>query len=84
MVPKQKVDGLDSDIFIPALLTGSAMNGDKVKVEITMRKAGRRAEGRVTSVEKRARDTIVGQVRWDGEVFFVAPSDEKCCRAEDP
>ena len=53
------------------------MNGDKVKVEITLRKAGGRAEGRVVTVEKRARDTIVGQLRFDGEVFFVAPMDEK-------
>src|SRR5262249_61042184 len=55
----------------------SAMNGDKVKAEITFRKAGGRAEGRIVAVEQRARDTIVGQLRFDGEVFFVAPADEK-------
>jgi len=58
-------------------LLNSAMNGDKVKVEITFRKSGGRAEGRVVTVEKRARDTIVGQLRFDGEAFFVAPTDEK-------
>jgi ribonuclease R len=77
VIPKERVQGIDSDIFIPATLTGSAMNGDKVKVEITQRKTGGRAEGRVVTVEKRARDTIVGQLRFDGEVFFVAPADEK-------
>jgi ribonuclease R len=77
VVPKEKPLGIESDIFIPSVLTGSAMNGDKVKVEITHRKPGGRAEGRVLSVEKRARETVVGQVRWDGQVFFVAPSDEK-------
>jgi len=77
VIPKEKIQGIDSDIFIPPALTGSAMNGDKVKVEITLRKAGGRAEGRVVSVEKRARDTIVGQLRHDGQVFFVAPMDEK-------
>ena len=75
VILKEKVPGIDSDIFIPPVLTGTAMNGDKVKVEITMRKAGGRAEGRVVTVEKRARDTIVGQLRYDGEVFFVAPAD---------
>src|SRR6185369_13475376 len=40
-------------------------------------KAGGRAEGRVVTVEKRARDTIVGQLLFDGQVFFVAPADEK-------
>src|SRR5207245_10331740 len=77
VIPKEKIQGIDSDIFIPPALTGSAMNGDKVKVEITFRKAGGRAEGRVVSVEKRARDTVVGQLRFDGQVFFVAPADEK-------
>src|SRR5438094_572149 len=77
VIPKEKIQGIDSDIFIPPALTGSAMNGDKVKVEITLRKPGGRAEGRVVSIEKRARDTIVGQLRHDGQVFFVAPMDEK-------
>src|SRR5438552_7569893 len=77
VIPKEKVQGIDSDIYIPAALLGSAMNGDKVKVEITFRKAGGRAEGRVVTVEKRARETIVGQLRFDGEIFFVAPADEK-------
>src|SRR5262249_49063653 len=54
-----------------------AMNGDKVKLEITHRKPGGRAEGRIVSIEKRARETVVGQLRWDGQMFFVAPSDEK-------
>jgi ribonuclease R len=77
VVPGQKIPGLDSDIFIPSALTGSAMNGDKVQVEITLRKPGGRAEGRVVQVTKRARETVVGQLRYDGEVFFVAPTDEK-------
>lgn len=77
VIPKERIQGIDSDIFIPAALAGPAMNGDKVKVEITLRKSGGKAEGRVVSVEKRARDTIVGQLRFDGEVFFVAPADEK-------
>jgi ribonuclease R len=77
VVPAQKVPGLESDIFIPAALVGSAMNNDKVQVEITYRKPGGRAEGRVLSVVKRARATIVGQLRFDGQTFFVAPSDEK-------
>src|SRR5207249_6086311 len=77
VILKDKIHGIDSDIYIPAALTGSAMNGDNVKVEITLRKAGGRAEGRVVSVERRARDTVVGQLRYDGQVFFVAPMDEK-------
>src|SRR5215467_10342417 len=55
VIPKEKVQGVDSDIYIPAPLLNSAMNGDKVIVEITFRKAGGRAEGRVVTVEERAR-----------------------------
>ena len=77
VVPSLNVAGLDSDIFIPAALTGSAMNGDTVQVEITYRKPGGRAEGRITGIVKRAHETVVGQLRFDGQVFFVAPADEK-------
>src|SRR6267143_4233937 len=77
VIPKEKIPGIDSDIYIPAALTDSAMNGDKVNIEITLRKPGGRAEGRVVTVEKPARTTIVGQLRYDGQTFFVAPTDEK-------
>src|SRR3989454_7125593 len=77
VIPKEKVRGIESDIYISSALIGSAMSGDKVRVEITFRKPGGRAEGRIASVEKRARDTVVGQLRYDGQVFFVAPADAK-------
>src|SRR5205814_6335598 len=77
VIPKEKIQGIESDIYIPAALIGPAMNGDSVKVEITLHKPGGRAEGRVASVEKRARNTIVGQLRYDGQVFFVSPADDK-------
>src|SRR5437667_10706914 len=77
VIPKEKIQGIESDIYIPAALIGPAMNGDSVKVEITLHKPGGRAEGQVASVEKRARNTIVGQLRYDGQVFFVAPADDK-------
>jgi ribonuclease R len=77
VIPAQKIEGLGSDVFIPPPMTGSAMNGDKVQIEIVLHKPGGRAEGRVVNITKRVRDTIVGQLRFDGKVFFVAPMDEK-------
>jgi ribonuclease R len=77
VIPAEKVESLGSDVFIPPPMTGSAMNGDKVQIEIVLHKPGGRAEGRVINVTKRVRDTIVGQLRFDGKVFFVAPMDEK-------
>src|SRR5215510_1519369 len=38
VIPKEKVQGIESDIHIPAALIGPAMNGDSVKVEITLHK----------------------------------------------
>src|SRR6185295_7430844 len=73
VIPSQKVESLGSDVFIPPSMTGSAMNGDKVQIEIVLRKPGGRAEGRVVNVTKRARESVVGQLRFDGEVFFLAP-----------
>jgi ribonuclease R len=77
VIPAQKIESLGSDVFIPPPMTGSAMNGDKVQIEIVLHKPGGRAEGRVVNVTKRVRDTIVGQLRFDGKVFFVTPMDEK-------
>lgn len=73
VIPDQPVPGIDSDIFIPPPQTQSAMSGDSVTVEITIRKRGSRAEGRVLKIEKRARDTVVGQLRFDGQSYFAAP-----------
>src|SRR5262245_33882707 len=36
VIPKEKIRGIESDIYIPAASIGSAMNGDKVHVEITL------------------------------------------------
>src|SRR4051812_26688274 len=33
VIPKEKIPGIGSDIFIPESLVDSAMNGDKVKIE---------------------------------------------------
>ncbi len=72
-----RLPGIESDVFVAPTLTASAMHGDRVGIVITLKKPGGRAEGKVVRVEKRARDTIIGQLRFDGEVFFVSPADEK-------
>src|SRR5262245_33871341 len=53
VIPKERISGISSDIFVPESLVSPAMNGDTVKVEITLRKAGGRAEGRVVRSEER-------------------------------
>ena len=75
--PPPKVTG---DIFIAPPRTGSAMHGDRVGVVITLRKPDGRAEGKVVRVVERAHDTVVGQLRFDSETFFVVPTDERLPR----
>ncbi len=74
VTPDAKIRGLTGDIFIPPSKTGSSMDGDRVAVAIT---SAKKAEGRVIRVEERARTKVVGQLRYDGRVYFLSPADEK-------
>ena len=74
VTPEENIPGITGDIFIPPPKTGSSIDGDHVAVAIT---SPRKAEGRVVQIEERARTTIVGQLRYDGRVYFVSPADEK-------
>ena len=74
VMPEEKIPGISGDIFIPPSKTASSMDGDRVAVAITFLK---KAEGRVVQVEERARTKVVGQLRYDGRVYFLSPADEK-------
>ncbi len=74
VTPDENVPGITGDIFIPPRKIGSSMDGDRVVVAIT---SPGKAEGSVVRVEERARTTVVGQLRYDGRVYFVSPADER-------
>jgi len=74
VTPDESIPGITGDVFIPPPAVGSAMDGDRVSISI---KAIRNAEGRVVRVEERARTTIVGQLRFDGRIYFLSPADAK-------
>ncbi len=57
------VDPNQADVFIPAKKTRDALQGDLVKVVLQQRSGGRRQEGEVTEVIKRARTQFVGTIR---------------------
>ncbi len=72
------VDGVDTDIFIPAKKTKDALNRDLVKVNITSRASGgRRQEGEVVEVIQRARTEFVGTVKVLPKFAFVIPGNTK-------
>ena len=74
VTPEESIPGVTGDVFIPPPKTNTAMDGDRVAIAIIPK---RNAEGSVMRVEERARDTIVGQLLYDGRVYFVAPADRR-------
>src|SRR6059058_4221098 len=71
-----------SDLFIAAENTGTAMHGDRVVVRIIRgaefsRARKPRAEGRVIRILTRANETIVGTLQQTRNFFYVVPDDPR-------
>src|SRR5438876_9235792 len=71
----------ETDIFVAAENTGTAMHGDRVVARITRdpayaRTKGRR-EGRVIRILERAHDTIVGTLQHSRNFYYVVPDDPR-------
>ena len=71
----------ESDIFIAAENTGTAMHGDRVVARMSPdepsgRIKGRR-EGRVIRILERAHDTIVGTFQRSRNFYYVVPDDPR-------
>lgn len=65
------VDGFDKDIFIAPRAVRNAMQGDEVKVRIT--EHGRRPEGEIVEIIRRAQDSFTGRIEvLEKFAFFVA------------
>jgi ribonuclease R len=77
VVPEAPVKGTDQDIFIPPDAMSSAMNGDRVEVQVLRAKADGRAEGRILRVIDRAQKTVVGQFHCGQRYNYVKPFDHR-------
>src|SRR5204863_3686056 len=71
----------ESDIFIAAENTGTAMHGDRVVARMSQdesypRIKGRQ-EGRVIRILERAHDTIVGTLQRSRNFYYVVPDDPR-------
>ncbi len=71
------VDPNEADVFIPAKKTRDALQGDLVKVVLQQRSSGRRQEGEVSEVIKRARTQFVGTIRVNPKFCFVIADNNK-------
>ena len=65
------VEGMDKDIYIPNKFVRNAMQGDAVKVKLTI--YGRRPEGEIVEIIKRSQDSFSGRVDvFEKFAFFIA------------
>lgn len=66
------------DIFIPANALEGAMNGDKVYCKIVSGTSdGKRKEGKIVKIIKRANEVVVGTIDISDQYAFVIPDDKK-------
>ncbi len=73
-----RVEGEDEDIFIPANLTKSAVDGDKVQVLLlSSSKSGKRREGEVVSILERGNQIMVGTYSKSKSFGFVVTDNQK-------
>ena len=77
VVPDAPVKGTDQDIFIPPDAMASAMNGDRVDVQVLRAKPDGRSEGRILHVIDRAQKTVVGQFHCGQRYNYVMPFDHR-------
>ncbi|HEY6338408.1 MAG TPA: VacB/RNase II family 3'-5' exoribonuclease [Candidatus Sulfotelmatobacter sp.] len=76
LTPQMK-SRITGDIFVPPHLTGNAMHGDRVLVDISAVRPDGRAEGRIVRSVARAHSTVVGIFHYGSRHNYVKPIDSK-------
>ena len=78
VIPENRENPEDTDVFIPLSLMMSAMNNDRVVARINRPGIGGKArEGEVIRIVKRANHKIVGTFESSKSFGFVVPDDPK-------
>jgi len=77
LIPDQRNDAIQGDIFLPPGEAAKGMNGDRALVHITRIAQEGRAEGEIFRILRRAHVTVVGEFRIRKQGNFVVPSDER-------
>ena len=78
IIPEVREKETDSDIFVPGVSLGGAMNGDRVVARISPSEiAGRSREGEIIRIVERANEQIVGTFEESRHFGFVTPDDKK-------
>jgi ribonuclease R len=71
------LEDTDSDIYINARNTGTALNGDLVKVNIFSGKLSSKIEGEIVEVIERAKTEFVGVIQKSKSFAFLVTDDPK-------
>jgi len=64
------------DIFIPPHATMGAMDGDYVLAVIVREREGKKPEGRIIKILKRAEKSYSGTIRKQGKRYVIVPDDK--------
>lgn len=75
VIPDNK--GANPDVFIPPHCLGSAMNNDRVLARVEKSVHGKKPEGEIIRIIKRANDKVVGVFHQAGPFAFVTPDDRR-------
>lgn len=67
------VDDLEDDIYVPARHTAGAMHRDMVEVDMVPARKGRKPEGRILRVVKRALEQVIGTLKLYKKFAVVVP-----------
>ncbi len=71
-------DEFEKDIFVAPRKLRNALHGDKVKVYVFAKKSGgRRNEGEIVEIIKRAKTEFIGVAKVSDRFAFVIPDDRK-------
>jgi ribonuclease R len=74
------VEGLESDIFIPADFTNGALHKDRVLIRVTKAPEGKRQEGEVVEILERGMIQIIGTFDKSSNFGFVIPDNTKVAK----
>ncbi len=70
-------DEFEKDIYVSAHKLHNALHGDKVKVYIFAKKSGRKNEGEVIEIIKRAKTDFIGVIKISERFAFVNVDDRR-------
>ena len=67
------IEDMDDDIYVPARYTGGAMHKDIVAVDLIPARRGRKPEGRIVAIVKRALEQAIGTIKLYKNFAVLVP-----------